>query len=502
MALLSLKVTTAVTPVGGATPTVTALKSARIAVPNTTGLILQSSTVGPPGPQGPPGPPGGPGGGGGYSVTDSPFNATGNGTTDDTAAVQAAVNAAHAVGGAVVFFPAGTYRITSALTLYSYVRLVGASMKTTTIRQISTTANGVFGHELEGAGIEELTILGPGSGSGQGVFFDRATSPAVGINYRINMRRVMVDSFGGDGLHVQQCIVSSFDTVEVRQCGGHGFDFHGVSGGAAGTSVNFKACYSNANSLAGYRISTMTYCSLDACATDSCGVGYLVDNSGGIVLNGCGAEALVNTSPTYPGDAIQINVCSGVVVNTGFLYDVVRHGVLVTGSRGVVLNGVREFRDIGGGANSVNFQSSTGTVIGLSHSLPVSYDLASFVTQLDIDGAGGYKLPGAATFTDIQMAAGINPALAVRVIGDAQARFFMDANGAHYWGPGSAGNDATIYRSAPGILSSGATFIPSKLGAGNSLPATGPVGAIVGKFQVTDVNGTNLGYVPVYNTIT
>ncbi len=44
-----------------------------------------------------------------------PYGATGNGTTDDTAAIQAAINAATA-SGCVVYIPAGEYKITSALT--------------------------------------------------------------------------------------------------------------------------------------------------------------------------------------------------------------------------------------------------------------------------------------------------------------------------------------------------------------------------------------------------
>jgi hypothetical protein len=52
-------------------------------------------------------------GGAVFNVRNPDFGATGNGTTDDTAAIQAAVNAASAAGGGVVFFPAGTYLATS-----------------------------------------------------------------------------------------------------------------------------------------------------------------------------------------------------------------------------------------------------------------------------------------------------------------------------------------------------------------------------------------------------
>lgn len=53
------------------------------------------------------------------------FGAVGNGAADDTAAIQAAVNAAYAAGGGVVFVPKGTYAITTAIKLNSNVHLKG-----------------------------------------------------------------------------------------------------------------------------------------------------------------------------------------------------------------------------------------------------------------------------------------------------------------------------------------------------------------------------------------
>lgn len=43
------------------------------------------------------------------NVKDPPYNATGDGVTDDTVAIQSAINAVAAAGGGTVFFPAGTY---------------------------------------------------------------------------------------------------------------------------------------------------------------------------------------------------------------------------------------------------------------------------------------------------------------------------------------------------------------------------------------------------------
>jgi hypothetical protein len=59
------------------------------------------------------------------NVQAPPYNATGNGTTDDTAAIQAALNAVPANGG-TVYLPTGTYKITSTLTAsVTGTRIVG-----------------------------------------------------------------------------------------------------------------------------------------------------------------------------------------------------------------------------------------------------------------------------------------------------------------------------------------------------------------------------------------
>ncbi len=60
-----------------------------------------------------------------YNVKD--YGAVGNGTTNDTAAIQAAMDAALAAGGGTVYFPAGTYRLTTTLTLKSHIKYQGVS---------------------------------------------------------------------------------------------------------------------------------------------------------------------------------------------------------------------------------------------------------------------------------------------------------------------------------------------------------------------------------------
>jgi hypothetical protein len=55
------------------------------------------------------------------------YDAKGDGATDDTAAIQLAINAANSAGGGEVWFTPGTYRTTDTLTLYSNVKLKGTN---------------------------------------------------------------------------------------------------------------------------------------------------------------------------------------------------------------------------------------------------------------------------------------------------------------------------------------------------------------------------------------
>ena len=75
-----------------------------------------------------------------FNVKESPYNAAGDGSADDTAAINSAIAAAVKAGGGVVYFPIGTYLVTPpsstspALSVGGNgVRLVGASSKAATL---------------------------------------------------------------------------------------------------------------------------------------------------------------------------------------------------------------------------------------------------------------------------------------------------------------------------------------------------------------------------------
>ena len=59
------------------------------------------------------------------------FGVVGDGATDDTAAMQIAIDASVAAGK-ILFIPAGTYKITSTLTLPQHARLIGENTNMST----------------------------------------------------------------------------------------------------------------------------------------------------------------------------------------------------------------------------------------------------------------------------------------------------------------------------------------------------------------------------------
>lgn len=66
------------------------------------------------------------------TVSVKDFGAVGDGTTNDTTAIQAAINAMNSIGGGQVYFPSGTYK-TGALTMYANIAIQGAGIGQTII---------------------------------------------------------------------------------------------------------------------------------------------------------------------------------------------------------------------------------------------------------------------------------------------------------------------------------------------------------------------------------
>jgi len=158
--------------------------------------------------------------------------AVGNGTTDDTKAIQAAINFAQERNRGV-FFPDGTYRITAALMVSrSGTRLVGENREFTMIRQDNPAANGisvelgpnggVWGNQTRRITIVDLNLYGRGAATstGRAVNID-GTQTLVGQGvelYGVTIRGWSI------GLYNRRC-----DQTTLRDCviayNGTGIDY-------------------------------------------------------------------------------------------------------------------------------------------------------------------------------------------------------------------------------------------------------------------------------------
>lgn len=159
------------------------------------------------------------------SVKDAAYGAVGDGTTDDTAAIQAAVTAAGT--SKLCFFPAGTYIISSPINLVSGGSYIGTGW-TSVIKQ-QNNANQT-----------------------------RLVQWPSGTNTNCLMADIMIDGNRANntsvtcfGLYAFALQYSNFRNVRVQQVNGDAWRLDGASGGFANTTstVHLEDCwaYGNAN---------------------------------------------------------------------------------------------------------------------------------------------------------------------------------------------------------------------------------------------------------------
>lgn len=208
------------------------------------------------------------------------FAADPAGVADSTTAISNAL-AALPSGGGTVYFPAGTYKLSGALSVPTGAVLQGAGEDVAILSQTSTSADTLSATDKRFITIRDLQLTGPSSGTGRGIAFLHSAAAVAGIS----LENVIVQNFGGDGIHLETVITSALTKVRSQGNGGHGFFANN------GTSVSFKACYANANTGNGYELDAMNYMQLDSCASDSNVIGYSVNGSSAVVLNACGSES-------------------------------------------------------------------------------------------------------------------------------------------------------------------------------------------------------------------
>jgi hypothetical protein len=155
------------------------------------------------------------------SVSVKDFGAVGNGTTDDTAAIQEAINAIVATASkGTLFFPAGTYKITSSLTInVSYVSIFGESA----VLNFSSLTSGaalVVNTTVSPAYSNSITFI-----SGIKLIGNSTTGNVIGIQYtstqdvsHISVDNCNINTFGvGESFETNSYLISHKNT-DIWDC--------------------------------------------------------------------------------------------------------------------------------------------------------------------------------------------------------------------------------------------------------------------------------------------
>jgi hypothetical protein len=179
-----------------------------------------------------------------YNVLD--FGAKGDGTSDDTAAITAALSAASS--GGEVYFPVGTY-ITTTQTLAAKVHLRGAGIEATTIKLKNSTNADLFSAQtgsinlsaafgagsagsLYNFGIYDMTLDGNKANQSSGTSYPLRF---YGYGYILQNLRVkngrsggiLSDWNGGSNSPGQDSMEAQWSNIKVHDCGGIGIQVGG-----------------------------------------------------------------------------------------------------------------------------------------------------------------------------------------------------------------------------------------------------------------------------------
>ena len=182
------------------------------------------------------------------SVSVKDFGAAGDGVADDTAEIQAALDAVPAVGGCV-YFPAGTYVVSAPLIVDSNTVLVGDGMyvsKLSATTAFTASQSMVYANAESNITIEQLGFLGNTNGTlgaGTGIHLKNGT--------RNQVRDCYVENTTQAGIRYEEQNNGIIDGCTLASCGRTGYaDNHGIMlYSASGSAIQTYSCKVTSNTV-------------------------------------------------------------------------------------------------------------------------------------------------------------------------------------------------------------------------------------------------------------
>lgn len=177
----------------------------------------------------------------GIPISVKDFGAVGNGTTDDTTAIQAAINRMEELGGGIVYLPRGTYKVTGTITIDSDgVYLVGEGWESKITRSTDygdtffLTGDDVTGTRLINCGIRHLYIESTGlTTSGAHIHFNGVQKMLIDhIWMQDGFKGITFNGCGG-GSHISKIYLVFTSLFGGAKTGRRYFTFGNASGAYA-----------------------------------------------------------------------------------------------------------------------------------------------------------------------------------------------------------------------------------------------------------------------------
>ncbi len=191
---------------------------------------------------------------GGLALNVRDFGAVGDGATDDTFAIQSAVNAAFAAGGGSVYIPAGVYLISASIEMLSHTALFGDGMGATTLKVRDEVGVDIIGvirtqigrsdEPLTNVRVSDITLDGNRANQSSGLqfgFFAGVKSDVRPPDEDIVCWRVEAHSFRGYGFDPHELT----DRLFLIECVSHnnvrdGFAVDGIINGVVRGCIAFN----------------------------------------------------------------------------------------------------------------------------------------------------------------------------------------------------------------------------------------------------------------------